>query len=100
VSTGTLDLTNSTVGVPVVVTGLPTSFGVRPPDFTAAGLIGSVHHIRRAGRGVTALEPPATFTTLTVSGTISPRTNASIGTRHLIQVGAESINIVACRRIR
>jgi len=36
VSTGALDLTDSTVGVPVVVTGLVTSFGAAPPDFTAS----------------------------------------------------------------
>src|SRR5258707_5485822 len=39
VSTGALDLTNSTVAVPVVVTGLVTPFGAAPPDFTASALL-------------------------------------------------------------
>jgi hypothetical protein len=93
VSTGALDLTNSTVGVPVVVTGLATSFGAAPPDFTASTLLDpstiSAELVVDYGSGTAA-----PFTTYDSSEIDLTRTNASIGTRHLIQVGADSIDIV------
>jgi trimeric autotransporter adhesin len=93
VSTGALDLTNSTVGVPVVVTGFTTSFGAAPPDFTASALLDpstiSAELVVDYDSGTAA-----PFTTYDSSEIDLTRTNASIGTRHLIQVGAESINIV------
>jgi hypothetical protein len=93
VSTGALDLTNSTVGVPVVVTGLVTSFGAAPPDFTASALLDpstiSAQMVVDYGSGTSA-----PFTTYNSSEIDLTRTNASIGTRGLIQVGAESIEIV------
>jgi hypothetical protein len=92
VSTGALNLTNSTVGVPVVVTGLVTSFGAAPPDFTASALWDpttmSAELVVDYGSGTSA-----PFTTYNSAEIDLTRTNASIGTRHLIQVGAESINI-------
>jgi hypothetical protein len=92
VSTGALDLTNSTVGVPVVVTGLVASFGAAPPDFTASALLDpstiSAELVMDYGLGTSA-----PFTTYNSSEIDLTRTNASIGTRDLIQVGAESINI-------
>jgi hypothetical protein len=94
VSTGALDLTNSAVGVPVVVTGLPAFFAAAPPDFTASALLDpstiSAELVVDYGSGTAA-----PFTTYTSSGIDLTRTNASIGPRHLIQVGAESINIVS-----
>jgi hypothetical protein len=93
VSTGALALTNSTVGVPVLVTGLVTSFGAAPPDFTASALLDpstiSAELVVDYASGTSA-----PFTTYTSSEIDLTRTNASIGTRHLIQVGAESIDIV------
>jgi hypothetical protein len=93
VSTGALDLTNSTVGVPVIVTGLATPFGAAPPDFTASALLDpstiSAELVVDYGSGTAA-----PFTTYDSSEIDLTRTNTSIGTRHLIQVGAESINIV------
>jgi hypothetical protein len=93
VSTGALDLTNSTVGVPVVITGLPASFGAAPPDFTASALLDpstiSAELVVDYGAGTAA-----PFTTYNSSGIDLTRTNASIGARHLIQVGSESIDIV------
>jgi hypothetical protein len=93
VSTGALALTNSTVGVPVLVTGLVTSFGAAPPDFTASALLDpstiSAELVVDYDSGTSA-----PFTTYTSSEIDLTRTNASIGTRHLIQVGAESIDIV------
>jgi hypothetical protein len=92
VSTGALDLTNSTVGVPVVVTGLVTSFGAAPPDFTASVLLDpttiSAELVADYGSGTSA-----PFTTYNSSELDLTRSNTSIGTRHLIQVGAESIDI-------
>jgi hypothetical protein len=93
VSTGALDLTNSTVGVPVVVAGLVTSFGAAPPDFTASALLDpstiSAELVVDYGSGTSA-----PFTTYNSSELDLTRTNASVGTRHLIQAGAESIDIV------
>jgi hypothetical protein len=93
VSTGALDLTNSTVGVPVVVSGLVTSFGAAPPDFTASALWDpssiSAELVVDFDAGTSA-----PFTTYNSAEIDLTRTNASIGTRHLIQVGAESIDIV------
>ena len=92
VSTGALDLTNSTVGVPVVVTGLVTSFGAAPPDFTASVLLDpttiSAELVADYASGTSA-----PFTTYNSSELDLTRGNTSIGTRHLIQVGAESIDI-------
>jgi hypothetical protein len=92
VSTGALDLTNSTVGVPVMVTGLVTSFGAAPPDFTASALLDpstiSAELVADYGSGTSA-----PFTTYNSSELDLTRSNASSGARHLIQVGAESIDI-------
>jgi hypothetical protein len=92
VSTGVLDLANSTVGVPVVVTGLVTSFGAAPPDFTASALLDPstlpAELVVDYGSGTAA-----PFTTYNSSEIDLTRTNAGIGTRDLIRVGAESINI-------
>jgi trimeric autotransporter adhesin len=93
VSTGASNLTNSTVGVPAVVTGLVTSFGAAPPDFTASALLDPTtipaELVVDYGSGT-----PAPFTTYDSAEIDLTRTNGSIGTRHLIQVGAESSNIV------
>jgi hypothetical protein len=92
VSTGALDLTNSTVGVPVIVTGLVTSFGAAPPDLTASALLDpstiSAELVVDYGAGTSA-----PFTTYNSAEIDLTRTNASVGTRRLIQVGAESIDI-------
>ena len=93
VNTGTLDLTNSTPGVPVIVTGLTGSFGASPPNFTA----------------VTLLDPTTIQAELAVDwapGTAAPFSgysssaidvdihNQRIGVRHQIQVGAQTINVL------
>jgi hypothetical protein len=93
VTTGSLDLTYSTVGVPVEVTGYTTSFGAAPADFTASTLLDpttiSAELVLDWGAGTAA--PFTTYDSSAIS--VDPR-NTSIGTRHQIQVGAESINIV------
>jgi hypothetical protein len=93
VNTGTLDLTNSTPGVPVIVTGLTGSFGASPPNLTA----------------VTLLDPTTIQAELAVDwapGTGAPFSgysssaidvdihNQSMGVRHQIQVGAQTINVL------
>jgi hypothetical protein len=93
VTTGSLSLTNSTVGVPVEVTGFTTSFGAAPPDFTASTLLDpttiSAELVLDWGAGTAT-----PFTTYSSSAIDVDPSNASIGTRHAIQIGAESINIV------
>jgi len=94
VSTASLDLTNSTAGVPVIVTGQTSSFGAAAPNFTAA----------------TLLDPTTIQAELVVdwgTGTAAPFTsydstaidldirNSSIGVRHEIQVGAQLYDIVS-----
>jgi hypothetical protein len=93
VTTGSLDLTNSTVGVPVAFSGYTASFGAAPPDFTASTLSDPTTILAELvldwGAG-TAVP----FTTYDTSAIAVDPSNASIGTRHAIQIGAESINIV------
>jgi hypothetical protein len=93
VTTGSLGLTNSTVGVPVEVTGFTTSFGSAPPDFTASTLLDpttiSAELVLDWGAGTAT-----PFTTYDSSAIDVDSHNASIGTRHNIQIGAQSINIV------
>lgn len=91
VSTGALDLTNSTVGVPVEVSGLVTSFGQAPPDFTATTLLDpttiSAELVIDFGAGT-----PAPFTAYNSSEMDVDIHNGSVGPRHAIQVGAQYIN--------
>ena len=93
VNTGTLDLTNSTVGVPVIVTGFPNSFGVTPPDFTASTLLDpttiQAEMVVDWSAGTTA-----PFTTLGSSTISVDAHNPSIGPRHQIQIGAQTIDVV------
>jgi fibronectin-binding autotransporter adhesin len=93
VSTGSLDLTNSTAGVPVIVTGMPISFGAAPPDFTASTLLDpttiQAELVVDWGAGTAA-----PFTTYDSSAINLDSHNSSIGVRHQIQVGAQTIDIV------
>jgi hypothetical protein len=93
VGTGALDLTDATAGVPVQVSGFTASFGAAAPNFVASTLL-----------------VPSTLTSQLVldwgAGTATPFTtydssaidvnarNASIGTRHVIRVGSQTVNIV------
>jgi hypothetical protein len=92
VNTG-LDLTNSTVGAPVIVTGLTNSFGVAPPNFTASALLDpttiQAELIVDWGAGTAA-----PFTTFDSTAIDLDARNGSIGGRHQIQIGAQTINVV------
>jgi hypothetical protein len=91
VSTGQLDLTNSTVGVPVEVSGLVTAFGLAPPDFTASTLLDpttiNAQMVIDFGSGT-----PAPFTTYNTSQINVDISNSSVGPRHEIQIGAQLID--------
>jgi hypothetical protein len=91
VSTGQLDLTNSTVGVPVEVSGLVTAFGQAPPDFTASTLLDpttiNAQMVIDFGSGT-----PAPFTTYNTSQINVDISNSSVGPRHQIQIGAQLID--------
>ena len=93
VTTGALDLTNSTVGSPVQVSGLITTFGAAPPDFTASTLLDSTtinaELVLDWGAGT-----PAPFASYDSSQITIDARNSSIGARHEIQVGAQTINII------
>lgn len=93
VATPSLDLSNATVGAPVLVTGLTGSFGATTPNFTAT----------------TLLDPTTINATLVLdwsAGTSTPFVaynssgiqvdiaNVGIGVRHEIQVGAQLINLI------
>jgi hypothetical protein len=93
VTTGALDLTNSTVGSPVQVSGLVTAFGAAPADFAASTLLDSTtinaELVLDWGAGT-----PAPFASYDSSQITIDARNSSIGTRHEIQIGAQMINIV------
>ena len=92
-SAGALDLTNSTPGAPVIVTGLTAAFGAAPPNFIAATLLDPTTILAQLvvdyGAGTTA--PFTTYNSSTIDVDIH---NSSIGVRHEIQIGAQTINVL------
>ena len=93
VNTGILDLTNSTPGVPVIVSGLAASFGSPPLEFTAATLLDpttiQAELVVDYGSGTAA--PFTTYNSSAIDVSIH---NPSIGARHQIQVGAQTIDVL------
>jgi hypothetical protein len=93
VNTGTLDLTNATAGAPVIVAGSPSSFGAAPPNFTAVTLLDpttiQAELVVDWGAGTTA-----PFTTYDSSAIDLDVHNTSIGARHQVTVGSQTIDIV------
>ena len=92
-STGALDLTNSIPGAPVIVTGLTAAFGAASPNFIAATLLDpttiQAELVVDYGAGTAA-----PFTTYNGSAIDVDIRNPSIGARHEIQVGAQTINVL------
>ena len=92
VTTGNLDLSNSTLGSPVEVAGLVTPFGTAPPDFSASLLLDSTtinaELVLDFGSGTSA--PFASYDTTQI---VLNTGNRSIGPRHEIEIGAQAINI-------
>ena len=93
VTTGSLDLTNSTVGAPVIVTGLPSAFGAVPPNFTASTLLDptTIDAVLMVDWSAGTASPFATYDSTAID---VDSHNSSIGARHQIQVGAQIIDIV------
>jgi hypothetical protein len=93
VSTGNLTLTNATVGQPVQATGYVTAFGSAPPDFGAQTLLDYTTinaELVVDWNGGTAA-PFASYSTSTI---VLDARNSAIGTRHEIQIGGQTVNIV------
>jgi hypothetical protein len=94
VATGSLDLTNSTVGSPVEVTGLVAAFGAAPPNFSASALLDATtinaQLVLDWSAGTTA--PFAAFNSSQIEVNVF---NNGIGARHEIQIGAQTINVYA-----
>ncbi len=93
VNTAALDLTNVTGGAPVIVSGLTNSFGVTPPNFNASTLLDpttiQAELIVDWGAGTAA-----PFKSDDSSAIDLDAHNGSIGLRHQIQVGAQTINVI------
>ncbi len=97
VNTGALDLTNATVGSPVEVSGLITPFGAAAPpataDFNASTLLDyttiNAQLVLDWGGGT-----PAPFASYNSSQIVLDSLNGSIGARHEIEIGAQTVNIV------
>ncbi len=97
VNTGALDLTNATVGSPVQVSGLITPFGAAAPpttpDFNASTLLDyttiNAALVLDWGGGT-----PAPFASYNSSQIVLDSLNGSIGARHEIDIGAQTVNIV------
>ena len=92
-TTAGLDLSNSTVGAPVIVSGFTSLFGAAPPNFSALTLLDpttiNAELIVDWGTGTAA--PFTTFDTSSIDLDVH---NSSIGVRHQIQVGAQLINVI------
>jgi hypothetical protein len=93
VSTGSLDLSNSTAGAPVLVTGLTSSFGAATPNFTATTLLDptTINAALVLDWSAGTTTPFAAYNT---SGLDVDIANVGIGVRHEIQVGAQLINLI------
>ena len=96
VSTGTADLANASAGQPVQVTGYPAPFGHASSttgDFTEQSLFLDYTTIN----AVLALDWTGTSTPFTSMNTAQLQLdaqNVGIGTRHMIQIGAQTFNII------
>jgi hypothetical protein len=88
-----LSLTSSTVGVPVIVTGQTSLFGAGAPNFTATTLLDptTIQAELVVDWGTGTATPFVTYDSSAID--VDTR-NSSIGVRHEIQVGAQTINIV------
>ena len=95
VSTGTADLANASAGQPVQVTGYPAPFGQASSagDFTEQSLFLDYTTIN----AVLALDWTGTSTPFASMNTAQLQLdaqNVGIGTRHMIQIGAQTFNII------
>ena len=92
ITTGPLDLTNAVVGSPVEATGLVAPFGVGPPDFNAATLLDSTTIYAELVTDWSGT--PAPFASYDSSQMVLNARNSSISGRNLIQIGAQTVQIL------
>jgi hypothetical protein len=90
----TVSLTNATAGAPVIVTGFANSFGAPPPNFTASSLLDptTIDALLVVDWGAGTAAPFTTYNDSSIELNVG---NSSIGARHQITVGAQSIDILA-----
>jgi hypothetical protein len=93
VSTGNLTLTNATVGEPIVATGYVTAFGTAPPDFGAQTLLDYTTINAELVMDWTG-GTPAPFASYSTSTIVLDARNSAVGTRHEIQIGGQTVDIV------
>jgi hypothetical protein len=89
----TPDLTNSTVGAPVIVTGFPNAFASAAPNFTASTLLDPTTieaELVIDWSGGTA----APFSSFDTSSIVLDPATSNFGLRHQIQIGSQVINLV------
>ncbi|MEO7207855.1 MAG: hypothetical protein ABI356_14525 [Steroidobacteraceae bacterium] len=93
VSIGTLDLSNSTVGSPVLATGFPNAFASAAPNFTASTLLDPTTiqaELVLDWSGGTA----APFSSFDGTSIVLDPATGNFGSRHQIQIGSQIINLV------
>jgi hypothetical protein len=92
VATPSLDLTNSTVSAPVVVTGFPNSFGTASPNFTASTLLDptTIQAELVIDWSAGAAAPFKSFDSSAIALDVS---NTGMGPRHQIQIGSQIIDL-------
>jgi hypothetical protein len=89
----TPDLTNSTVGAPVVVTGFANAFATAAPNFTASTLLDPTTieaQLVIDWSGGAA----APFSSVDSSSIVVDPATSNFGLRHQIQIGSQIINLV------
>ncbi len=93
VTTTGLDLTNSTVGAAVIVSGFANEFATPSPNFTASALLDpttiSAELVIDWSGGTAA--PFTSFDSTSIDLNVG---NAGIGPRHQIQIGSQIVNLV------
>ena len=95
VVTSALDISNLAAGVPVQLTGLTTSYGAAPPDFTATALADptTINAELVLDWGSAGSSTP--FASLTSSEIDLAVTGTGAGLRHQIAVGAQIVYVSA-----
>jgi hypothetical protein len=93
VTAANLTLTNVTNGSPVEVTGMVSPFGAAPPALSATTLLDyttiDAELVMDYGAGT-----PSPFASYSTTQIVLDARNGSAGTRHEIQTGAQTVNIV------
>jgi hypothetical protein len=93
VAAGAIDVTNATLTSPVVASGMPNAFGLSVPNFVASTLLDpttiQAELVLDWGTGTAA--PFIAFDTSSIDVDVK---NSSIGVRHQIQIGPQTVNLV------